>query len=94
MPTFPLPKTEKPETKISEKYLEKVLRKCRFSDVMFRHFGSKNGKCLKTARMFCFEVRRNQKNAKRRKIKRFTKWLSGIFDIFSILTLKIQNLNF
>ena len=28
---------------------------------MSRHFGSNNGKCLKTARIFSFEVTRNQK---------------------------------
>ena len=36
-------------------------RKWLFSDVMFRNFGSKISKCLKAARMFSFEVRRNRK---------------------------------
>ena len=61
MPTFHLPKTEKLKPKFQKKSVEKVLRKWRFSDVMLSHFGSKNGKCLKTARMFSFEVRPNRK---------------------------------
>ena len=34
-----------------------VLRKLRFSDVMFRFFGSKSGKCLKASRMYSFDVK-------------------------------------
>ena len=44
-------------------------------------FWVKTGKCLKAARMFGFEVRRNKK-AKLRKIERSTKRQSRIFDIF------------
>ena len=48
-------------TKISEKSVDKYLRKWRFSDVMFRNFGWKNSKCLKADRLFSFEVKRNRK---------------------------------
>ena len=44
--------------------------------------------------MFKFWSKTQSKNAKRRKIERPTKRLSRIFDIFSILTPKIQNFNF
>ena len=58
-----------PAIKMSEKLLEKLLRKWRFGDVMFLHFGSKNGKCLKAARMFIFESRRNRKMSNGVKLK-------------------------
>ena len=48
---------------------------------MFRHFLSKYGKCLKAARMFSFELRRNKKGAKWLKIERSKKRPSRIFDI-------------
>ena len=35
-----------------------------FSDVMFRHFGSKSGKCLSVSRMYRFEANHNPKAAK------------------------------
>ena len=45
--------------KFSEKFVEKFLRKWRFSDVMLRDFGSKSGKCFNASRMYRFEVKHN-----------------------------------
>ena len=36
-----------------------LFRKWRFSDVMFRDFGSKSGKCLNPSRKYRFEVKQN-----------------------------------
>ena len=80
--------------KISEKSVENFLRKSRFSDVMFCYFGSKSGKCMKASRMYSFEVKRNPKNVKRRKIQCSTKRLSQNFLYLSILTPKSQNFDF
>ena len=74
--------------KISEKSVEKVLRKWCFSDVMFHYFRWKSGKCLKASRMYRFEVSRNPKTPKDIKL-RSTKWLSQIF-YFSVLTWKLK----
>ena len=49
---------------ISEKSVDKCLRKWCFSDVMFRYFGSKSGKCLKASGMYSFEVNKQSKMPK------------------------------
>ena len=44
-----------------QKIRREILRKLRFSDVMFYYFGSKSGKYLKASKMYSFEVKRNPK---------------------------------
>ena len=80
-------------TKISEKSGEKFLRKLRFSDFMFRHLGTKNGNCLKAARIFNFELRRNHKMSNDVKLNVLQNGYFG-FSISWILTFKIQNFDF
>ena len=60
---------------------------------MFRHFLSKYGKCLKAARMFSFELRRNKKAPNGLKLNVLKTTISD-FWYSSILTLKIQNVYF
>ena len=92
-------------TKISEKSVEKLLRKWRFSNIIFRHFGPQISKCLKAARMFSFEVRRNQSTPIRVKLNFLQNSHLGFlifldfdpknskFQFFSkIIAYKIQNL--
>ena len=50
--------------KISEKKSFIFQRKWCFSDFMFRLFGSKGGRCLKTSRMYRFEAKCNSKTQK------------------------------
>ena len=80
-------------SKISEKSVEKLLRKCRFSDVMFRYFGSKSGKCLKTSKMYSFGVKRNPKSPKGVKLSVLQNGCLRIL-IFSFLASKTQNFDF
>ena len=54
--------------KISDKLAKNVLRKWRFSNDMFRYFGSYNGKCLKGSRMHSFEIKRSPKTSKNVKL--------------------------
>ena len=69
------------------------MRKWHFSGVMFRHLGPKNGNCLKAARIFNFELRRNQKMSNDVKLNVLQNGYFG-FSISWILTFKIQNFDF
>ena len=80
-------------TKISEKSVEKLSRKLRFSDVVFRRFGSKIGKCLKAATIFSFEVRRNRKTPNGEESNALQNGYL-VFLIFFEFDPKTQNLDF
>ena len=68
-------------TNFQRKNRRYIFEEMAFSDVMFRDFGSKIGKCLQASRMYMYEVKQSV-NAKGRKIERAAIWLSRIFDIF------------
>ena len=69
------------------------MRKWPFTDVVFRHFGLKNGKCLKAARMFSFEITRNRKTPDGVKLNALPNSYLGLLTFFDF-DHKIQNFDF
>ena len=71
-----------------------MLRKWRLSDVMFRHFGSKNSKYMKAARLFSFEVRSNRKTPNGVKLNALQNGYLGLFEFFIEVPPKFKNFIF
>ena len=62
-----------------------------FNDVMFRHFGSKSGKDLKSSRMYRFEAKGNPNAPKHVKLNVIQ---IGYLIFFNILNFNPQNSKF